>query len=490
MNRQPRKNHDLSNHAWLIEHARHAFDAGVTRDVEWRLDQLARLREGVTRCSNRILTALFADLGRGHYESHLSEIDLVVAEIDHVRRRLRSWLKPRSRPMTVPLLPARGWLIYEPLGVALILGPWNYPFLLTFLPLIGAIAAGNAAIVKPSERAAHSADVMENIVSEYLDTRAFAVVQGGARCAEALLELRFDHIFFTGSESVGRHVLRAAAEHTTPVTLELGGKSPVFVDGTTALRQTARRIVWGKILNAGQTCMAPDYLLVTRSHTYPLVRELRAAIRDFYGEDPRASLDYGRIVDERHFDRLVALLESGTVLHGGRVDRRALYIEPTLSDGSDRDSLIMRDEVFGPILPIVEVNDGNHAREIVRSLPKALAIYLFTSDKRERSQWIDETSSGAIALGATVAHSSIPSLPFGGVGSSGMGRYHGIHSLRTFSNEKAVFSKPVRPDTMAVIYPPSSALKRHVVRLLAEMAPLRLRRRAGHSPSPSRPPPD
>lgn len=447
---------------------RAGFDTGITRSRRWRRDQLGALRRMLIENRREIEQALHADLGKHPMEAVITEIGMVIAEIDYALPRLRRWMRARTVPLPLMLAPARGRIVAEPLGVVLIIGPWNYPLQLVLNPLVGALAAGNTAVVKPSELAGATSAVLADLLPRYLDRRAVAVVEGGADVTGELLDQRFDHIFFTGSEKVGGIVATAAARTLTPVTLELGGKSPTYIDDSVDLAVAARRIMWGKLLNAGQTCVAPDYLLATPATARALVPHLERATRELYGADAAASADYGRIVTTRHAERLAQMLTDVEPAFGGAVSIEERYVAPTVVDGVSIDSLLMQEEIFGPILPIVHVRSAEEARTFIRSRPKPLAAYVFSRRRRVRRAFLAETSSGGLSFGAPAAHLGAPQLPFGGVGASGMGAYHGEASLRTFSHLKSVLDKPLRPDTMRLAYPPYRGwVKRVLLRMLA-----------------------
>lgn len=446
---------------------RAGFDTGITRSRRWRRDQLSALRRMLIENLPEIEQALQADLGKHAMEAVITEIGMVIAEIDYALPRLRRWMRARTVPLPLMLAPARGRIAPEPLGVVLIIGPWNYPLQLVLNPLVGALAAGNTAVVKPSELARATSAMLADLLPRYLDRRAVAVVEGGAEATGELLEQRFDHIFFTGSEKVGGIVAAAAARTLTPVTLELGGKSPTYVDDSVDLAAAARRIMWGKLLNAGQTCVAPDYLLATPATARSLLPHLERATRELYGADAGTSSDFGRIVTTRHTERLAQMLTDVTPAFGGEVSIEERYVAPTVVDGVSPDSPLMQEEIFGPILPIVHVRSADEARAFIRSRPKPLAAYVFSRRRRVRRAFLTETSSGGLSFGAPAAHLGAPQLPFGGVGASGMGAYHGEASFRTFSHFKSVLDKPLRPDTMRLAYPPyRGRLKRLLLRML------------------------
>jgi aldehyde dehydrogenase (NAD+) len=445
--------------AQTVEALRLTYDSGVTKPLSWRLAQLAALRRMLTERSAEFEDALLADLAKNPTESQIAEIGFVVGEIDHVVRHLRRWLRPRRVSVPGALLPARASVVREPFGVVLVIAPWNYPVQLLLAPVVGAIAAGNAVLLKPSELAPATSAAMARLVPEYLDPRGVSVVEGGVDETTELLTHRFDHIFYTGNGRVGRIVAAAAARNLTPVTLELGGKSPVYVDGTVDIDIAARRIAWGKFLNAGQTCVAPDYILATAGVADRLADALERAVRELYGDDPATSPDYGRIVNEQHFERLTGFLDAGTAVTGASADPASRYLAPTVLKDVPRDAPVMREEIFGPILPIVTVSGLDDAIAVITSGDKPLALYVFSESARVRRRILTETSSGAVGFGVPAAHLAVGGLPFGGVGDSGTGAYHGESSLRTFSHEKAVLTKSLKPDTLKLIYPPYTEAK-------------------------------
>lgn len=449
----------------IVSGLRQGFQQGVTRPEHWRREQLRRLRSLLVDRGSEFERALFEDLGKSGTESQLTEIGFLVSEIDYALAHLSKWMRPRRVGVPLAALPASAKIVAEPLGVALIIAPWNYPLMLALSPMIGAIAAGNAVVVKPSELAPATSSLIARTLPDALDRRAVAVVEGGVPETTALLEVPFDHIFYTGSGRVGRVVARAAAEHLTPITLELGGKSPVYVDDTVSLADAARRIAWGKYMNAGQTCVAPDYVLGTPEVLRKLCPLLADAIHELYGSASDRNPDYGRIVNDAQFERLLGYLADGEIAVGGRHDAATRFIEPTVLTGVDRDSPVMRDEIFGPILPLVEVWDLDEALSLVTARDKPLAAYVFSSDATARLRWERETSSGALNFDVPVLHLVAPELPFGGVGASGMGAYHGRRSFTVFSHEKAVLSKPLVPETLAAtIMPPYTPAKDGLVR--------------------------
>ncbi|MFF9771503.1 aldehyde dehydrogenase family protein [Streptomyces sp. NPDC014636] len=428
----------------LVARLRAAFGTGRTKSVEWRTGQLGRLRAMLTERGPDLAAALHADLGKSGTEAFRTEIDFTVREIDHTLEHLSDWLRPEPAPVPAHLgADATAWTQYDPLGVVLVIAPWNYPAQLLLAPMVGALAAGNAVVAKPSELAPATSAALAELIPAYLDTEAVAVVEGGVPETTALLAERFDHIFYTGNGTVGRVVMRAAAEHLTPVTLELGGKSPVFVDRGTDLPAVAERLARGKFLNAGQTCVAPDYVLTDPDTAPALEDALVHAVEGLFGTDPERSPEYGRIINERHFDRLSALLGSGRVAVGGVGDRAAKYLAPTVLADVDPGSPVMREEIFGPILPIVTVPGLDEAIRFINDRDKPLALYVFSESDKTRERIAAETSSGGLGYGLPLAHLTVSDLPFGGVGESGMGNYHGRYSIETFSHRKAVLVKPL-----------------------------------------------
>lgn len=439
------------NLAALVASQRQFFATGQTRARRFRLAQLQRLKQLMVDHQTRIAAALQADLGKPPFEAYAAEL-VVVKEIDHACAHLQGWM--RARRVSSPLELAPGWarIQPEPVGCVLILGPWNYPWQLLIAPLVGAMAAGNCAVLKPSELAPHTGAVLADLIGKAFDPAYVAVVEGDAQVGQALLQERFDHIFFTGGSAVGRQVMAAAARHLTPVTLELGGKSPCVVQPDVPLTVTARRIIWGKFLNAGQSCIAPDYLLVHRAIKPQLVQALLAAVCQFYGADPRTSQDYGRIIHDRHWLRLVGLMQ-GELICGGEVDRAERYIAPTLIDGVTLDHPAMQEEIFGPILPILTYETIEEAIGVIQQRPQPLTVYLFSCDRTVQAQVQREVASGSFCINETMTHNVVPTLPFGGVGASGLGSYHGKAGFDCFSQYRSVWQKPFWLD-FALRYPP------------------------------------
>lgn len=450
-----------------VAQVRSAFQAGITKPLDWRIHQLRALDALVAENTAVLNEALRKDLGKHEIESYLTETSMVRGEIAHTLKNLKKWLKPKPVAPSLAVLPANAYTLLEPLGVALIIAPWNYPVQLLLAPLVGALGAGNSVILKPSELAPHTSRALASLVPQYLDTRAVQVIEGAVPETTQLLEQKFDHIFYTGNGRVGRIVMAAAAKHLTPVTLELGGKSPTYVDDSEDLEAVAARLAWGKFINAGQTCVAPDYVLAQAHIAHELAYQLKLALERLYG-DVSSNTQFGRIINESQFDRLTGLLEQpcGTVVVGGESRKEDRFIAPTVLVDTPRDSAVMEQEIFGPILPIVSVKDAAEAIEFINHGDKPLALYVFSNKREVRQQFLRNTSSGAITFGLPVAHLAISDLPFGGVGESGMGAYHGKRSVEIFSHEKSVVSKPLKPDTMALVYPPFDPKKISLVRKL------------------------
>lgn len=435
----------------LLQKQKDYFRNGETRDIEFRISKLKRLKKAIKIYEQKVLEALRKDLGKPEQESFFSEVGGIYASIDLFVKNIAKWTKARA--VNTPIVQyGESYIEYEPYGSVLIIVPFNYPFQLAMEPLIGAIASGNTVVVKPSELAPETEKVISDIIREAFDESYVASVCGGVDVITKLLSLRFDYIFFTGSVRIGKIVMEAASKNLTPVTLELGGKSPVFVDENFDVRLAAKRIAWGKFLNNGQTCIAPDYVLVHESRKLALIEELKAVIREHYGENIKENPDYGRIINEKQTERLAKILESDKdlVVFGGDFDIEQRYIAPTLldlgklGDASVNESAAMADEIFGPILPIVSYESLDEAVDKVRYGEKPLAMYIFSKNKEYTESVKSRISSGNITINDTVKHVSIDSLPFGGVGHSGMGSYHGKYSIETFSHRRGVYRNKAR----------------------------------------------
>lgn len=430
---------------------RQVFNTGRTRDLNWRLAQL----EGIERlCDEReseIAAALLDDLGRPAVEAWLGDIASTKGEAAHARKHLKKWMRRRRQPLPLNQRPGSGWVQYDPLGVILIIGPWNYPLYLSLSPLVAAVAAGNCAVIKPSELAPATSALMAKLVPLYLDPDAVRVVEGDGQTTQDLLAQGFDHALFTGGTEIGKKIMAAAAPTLTPVTLELGGKSPVIVAADADLDVTARRIAWVKLLNSGQTCIAPDYVLAERSIAQELTDKIVANVKAFRAEDTAGM----RIVNARQFDRLASLIDTttGAIVTGGRYSREALTIEPTVILDPSAADPVMADEIFGPILPVITIESTDAAVDFVNRRPKPLALYVFTASRQRAKGLIEAIPSGGAVVNHVAMHCLVPQLPFGGVGASGMGAYHGRWGFEALSHRRAVLSKTTWPDPR-LIYPP------------------------------------
>ena len=454
--------------AKLVAKLRDTFDSGHTRPHAWRKQQLKQMKALLREGEDELARALQEDLGKAPIEAWATELNLVSREIDHMLSKLDSWAKPRRAHVPLVMQPAKARIIPEPLGVVLVIAPWNYPVQLQLLPIAFAIAAGNAVIGKPSELAPATSGAMARLVAKYMDPDAVAIVEGAAEETTTLLAERFDHIFYTGGPNVARIVMEAAAKHLTPVTLELGGKSPAIIDRNVDLDGAARRVVYGKFVNTGQTCVAPDYILVDQSVERPFIDRLVANLKTFYGDDPKASKDYGKIVNDRHFGRLVGLLDAGgyqeTVIGGkDKADASARYMPPTILRGVDPNAKVMQEEIFGPILPVIPVPDVDAAISFVNAREKPLSLYVFSKDKSAANKVLRRTSSGSACVNTAIIQLAVPELPFGGVGESGMGAYHGKRGFDTFSHLKSVLDKPTKPDP-PLLYPPYKKVRERLLR--------------------------
>jgi aldehyde dehydrogenase (NAD+) len=439
--------------ASLASRHRNYVRSGVTRPAEWRERQLIALRTMMKDRAEAFYAALWTDLRRNRVDADWTDVKYLTSEADYALAHLRTWMKPQPVRTPLVLAPSRAEVRFDPLGVGLIIGTWNYPVMLTLSPLIAAISGGNAAVIKPSEVAPATADVIARLVPEYMDREAFSVVPGAVPETSALLECQWDHIFFTGGTTVARIVMSAAAKHLTPVVLELGGKSPTVVHSSANLRVAARRIAQGRWGNAGQTCTAPDYVLAFKDVAEPFLEQLKAAVFEFYGGDPQKSPDYGRIVSEHHFDRLVGLLEGGTACIGGQHDRADRYIAPTVLVNVSPDAPVMREEIFGPILPVLEVSSVPDVIDFINARSSPLGLYVFAEDPSAVKQILDATTSGAATVNECTVHPIIHDFPFGGVGHSGMGKYHGDWGFRAYTNARGVLHHSARIDP-GVRYPP------------------------------------
>ena len=437
----------------IVTAQRTFFDSGATKLIEFRLHQLATLRKALKTYVNRIIEALDKDFKKPKYETIATEIAVTIYEIDHVAKHLKKWAKPKKVKTPIVHLFSQSFIYPEPYGVALIIGAWNYPINLVLNPLIGAIAAGNCAVIKPAYTAQESSKVLYDMILEFFPEEYIAVAQKYPGVYDEILNQKFDYIFFTGSTDVGKTIMQAAAKHLTPVTLELGGKSPAIVYKDADVDVSARRILWGKCINAGQTCIAPDYALVHTSKVNEFIEAAKKYIAQFYGNDVQQSPDFARIIDTVQFERLERMLKNCTIAAGGQTNKDERFIAPTILTNISLDHPSMQEEIFGPILPVLEFNTIEEAISIVKKFHKPLALYLFTKEKKIWKKVIEEVSFGGGCINETISHYVSPYLPFGGVGYSGIGQYHGKASFDTFTHYKGVLKKPFWIDTF-LRYPP------------------------------------
>ena len=423
----------------IVAAQRAYFNAGKTLPVAGRVAALNRLREAILRNQDKLNEALMADLNKSPFETYMSEVGLVLDELRYVTKMTPRWARDKRVPSPMAQFKSKSFIHPEPYGVVLIMAPWNYPFMLAMEPVVGALAAGNCVVIKPSAYASHTSQVMAEMVAEAFPPEYVTVIQGGRAENQALLDEKFDYIFFTGGTVVGRQVLEKAAVHLTPVTLEMGGKSPCIVDKTANLKVAAKRIAFGKFLNAGQTCVAPDYLLVHQEVREPLAAELERCVKEFFGDDPIACPEYPKIINDKHYQRIQGLMAGEHAVFGGQA--RDGKIAPTLLDGITEDSPVMGEEIFGPVLPMLEFRDLDEVISFVKARPKPLALYLFTTDSAAERKVLENVSFGGGCVNDTIIHLATHHMPFGGVGNSGMGGYHGKDSFDTFSHRKSILKK-------------------------------------------------
>ena len=436
----------------ILKEQRDFFNSGKTKDIAFRLQQLRKLREGIERYEGKITEALKKDLGKHPFESYTTEIGFVLMSITYIMKNLRKWARPKRVKTPLALFPSKSTIVYEPYGTVLIIAPFNYPFQLVIEPLIGAMAAGNCAVLKTSRDTPNVSNVIKEMIESIFDRSYIRVVEGGRETNTSLINAPFDYIFFTGSKTVGRVVMEAASKNLVPVTLELGGKSPAIVDRTADIKVAAKRIIWGKTLNAGQTCVAPDYILIQESKKIEFIKYLVESIEEFYGNDPLNNPEYPKIINRKHFERILSYIEKDEVLYGGGWDEEKNKIAPVIID-ADWKSASMEEEIFGPVLPIISFNSIEEIPEILREKPQPLALYLFTESKRVENFIINEVSFGGGAVNDVVIQVSTSYLPFGGIGNSGLGTYHGKESFETFSHKKSILKKSNLLD-IPLRYPP------------------------------------
>ncbi|MCB0662545.1 MAG: aldehyde dehydrogenase family protein [Saprospiraceae bacterium] len=457
---------ELQNDTVLqYERLRAFFETGATRSYKFRKEALTRLYKSIQQHEGALLDAIQKDMGRNEYDAFGGDIGVIYQEITLIKKELRRWMKREPRKTPLSLLPGKSYIIKEPLGVVLIIAPWNYPSNLSFIPLVQAIAAGNCAMVKPSEVASFTEPIILKIIEEtFAPEHVFAFPGAGADVLPPLFEnVRFDKIFFTGSEHVGKIIALEAAKKLVPITLELGGKSPAILDRSASLKLAARKLVWGKFFNTGQTCIAPDYILVPEEKFQEFVDHCKNAIRGFYGDDPSQSPNFGRIINHGHFDRISRLMSEGTILFGGKTNREDRYISPTILGSVDLDSPLMQEEIFGPLMPIIPYENLEEAFSIIKRNPTPLSLYYFGSNKESKNLVLREISSGTGMVNHTLLHFANANLPFGGVGSSGYGKYHGLDGLNIFTNKKSIMEYPNSIDH-SLFYPPFTNLKKRLAR--------------------------
>jgi acyl-CoA reductase-like NAD-dependent aldehyde dehydrogenase len=442
---------------------RHHYETGATRPLAYRLKQLDGLQRFLRECDRDIEQALHQDLKKSAMESFVTETTIIYSELHYVRKHLSSWIKPKKVSTILPMQPGKSYVYPEPLGLVLIISPWNYPIQIPLVALIGALAAGNCAVIKPSEVAPASSQLLAEKLPHYIDPACLHIIQGGVEETTMLLKQAFDHIHYTGNTTVGKVVMEAAAKHLTPVTLELGGKSPCIIDETANIEVTAKRIVWAKFSNAGQTCVAPDYLLVHKNVEDTLLQHMIKAIHEFYGDNSQTSRDYSRIINAKHYQRLIKLLSgNGEIVTGGKTDESDLYIAPTILRHVKDDAPIMSDEIFGPILPVISIASLDDAITFIRMRPKPLALYMFSESKLAQQQIVTQTTSGSVCINHAMMQLAVPALPFGGVGASGMGTYHGKASFDAFTHYKSILYKPTWLD-LRMMYPPYGRLLNRIL---------------------------
>ncbi|MFB6455706.1 aldehyde dehydrogenase [Chitinophaga sp. Hz27] len=440
--------------AKLYEGQKAYFDSGATLAYNFRKTQLKRLKKAIQQYETRILEALHQDLHKHAMEAYSSEVGFLYEEIDYILEGLKAWMEPQVVSSPLVTYPSSSRIYRQPLGLTLIIAPWNYPFMLQISPLLGAIAGGNCAILKPSELAPATSAIITTLIKETFDPTYIAVVEGdGGQVIPMLMSFRFDHVFFTGSIPVGKKIMEMAVPHLTPVTLELGGKSPCVVDEKVNITVAAKRIVWAKFWNAGQTCVAPDYLLVHQNVKDELITALKNAIVEFFGEDPLQSVSYARMINDKRFDVVAAYLSDGHVVHGGQTDKTQRYIAPTLLTDVEWDDPVMQDEIFGPVLPVLTYSDLQHAIQAIKKLPYPLSLYIFTKSKKTERALIEQVRFGGGCVNNALVHLTNPELPFGGTGYSGMGQYHGKYSFDTFTHPKGMLKTGTWLD-VPVKYPP------------------------------------
>lgn len=455
---------DCKEIACLVAKQREFYNQGKTISLSYRMEALNKLQAAIRRYESRLHDAIYQDLGKSAFESYMCEVGLTLSELSYVKKHFKHWDKNHTVPTPLAQFAAKSFTVKEPYGVVLIMSPWNYPVLLTLEPLIGAIAAGNCCIVKPSAYSPATSQVMKEMIEEIFPSEYVAVVEGGRAENAALLDQKFDYIFFTGGVTVGKLVMEKASVHLTPVTLELGGKSPCIIDHTANIKMAAKRLVFGKYLNCGQTCVAPDYVLVEQSVKELLVAEIKKQLRLQYGEKPLENPDYGKIINEKHYHRIMNLIDSKKVIEGGYGLENKLQIAPTVMVDVTPEDAVMQEEIFGPVMPIIEVSSVEEAYQFVKDRPEPLALYIFTSDKRVEERFLKTVKFGGGCVNDTIIHLATSAMGFGGVGNSGMGSYHGRKSFDTFSHDKSIVKKYTWMD-LPMRYQPYQKLYGKLIRM-------------------------
>lgn len=441
------------------------YESQQTRNINFRIKQLNMLKDIIKKYEERIYKALYKDLGKSEFESYTTEIGFVLSSISYAVKNLKKWAQPKKIRTPFYLFPSRSFIVNEPYGTVLIIGPFNYPFQLLFEPLIGAIAAGNCVVLKPSENAPYVSAVIEEMISKSFNKSYICCIEGGVKTNIILSNSKFDYIFFTGSVEVGKEIMKAAAKNLTPVTLELGGKSPVIVDESADIKIAAERIIWGKSINVGQTCVAPDYVVVHESIKVKLIEEMISKIVEFYGSNISENKDFGRIVNDNHFKRLNSILrdENDRIIYGGKIKEKDKFIEPTILDLQSWSASSMKEEIFGPILPIITYKNIDFAINEIKKLSKPLALYIFTKNKQFEKNVLNEIPSGGVCINDTIIHLINPRLPFGGVGNSGIGAYHGKYSFITFSHQRSIVKKNNKIN-IKIMFPPYTKMKLKIIK--------------------------
>ncbi|MDD5503278.1 MAG: aldehyde dehydrogenase [Candidatus Thermoplasmatota archaeon] len=440
----------------IVRKQREFFSTGTTKDVNFRIESLKKLKQAIVENEAAIFEALNKDLGTNHVEAYFTNIFAVLSEIKCMLKHVRKWSRPKTVRTPMSQFPGKSFLFPEPYGLALIIAPWNYPFNLLLSPLVGAIAAGNCCVLRPSQYAVHCSEVSRKIIEKTFPPEYIAVVEGGRDENQLLLDRGFDYVFCTGGAAMGRKIMETAGKHLSPVTLELGGKNPCIVDKECNIKASAERIAWGKFLNAGQTCLSADHVYVHKDVKEEFVSEVKNNIKKFYGEDPKKSPDFSRLINDKHVEMVKSLLSCGRIVEGGIVDEKERYISPTVLEEIKQDSKIMKEEVFGPIMPIITFENVDEVITGINSRPKPLALYVFSKNREFQNKILSSTSSGGVCINNLMVHASSELLPFGGVGESGMGKYHGKASFDTFTHYKGVMRKGFSMDSAAVMHPPYS----------------------------------